>query len=95
MDRLPWVSPEKLKQTLRGMADDLAERIMQSMNAARSGHLIDDTEEPVREAGHEFVRAAFEVALQQKVNAAEAAFPPSGDDPHRSGDQTVREETSA
>lgn len=77
MDHLPWVSPEKLKHDLRLMVDDLAEQIMQSMNQARPGHLIADTEEPVRKVGHEFLRAAFEKALQQKIDAAEASFPPS------------------
>jgi len=86
MDQLPWVSPEKLKESLRGMADELADQIMASMNQARVGHLIDDTEEPVREAGREFMRAAFEQALQQKIDAAEASFSPSAGDGQRSRD---------
>jgi hypothetical protein len=84
MDRLPWVSPEQLKRELAGMVDALAEQVMASMNRARLGHLIDDTEEPVREAGREFVRAAFERALQQKIDAAEASFSPSAGDGDRS-----------
>ena len=95
MSQLPRVSPEQLKDRLHGMVDDLAEQIMQSMNAARVGHLIDDTEEAVRQAGHEFVRAAFEAALQQKIDAAEASFSPSGEHDDRSGDQSSREETDA
>ncbi len=79
MGKLPWVSAEALKRDLRGMVDGLAESIMESMNAARPGQLINDTEEPVRQAGHEFLRAAFEAAIQQKINAAEAAFSPSAD----------------
>ena len=77
MSELPWVSPEKLKTQLHGMVDGLAEQIMEAMNAARPGSLINDTEEPVRQAGHEFLRAAFQVALQQKIDAAEASFSPS------------------
>ena len=73
MDKLPWVSAEALKRDLHGMVDGLAESIMETMNAARPGHLINDTEEPVRQAGHEFLRAAFEAAIQQKINAAEDA----------------------
>lgn len=76
MDKLPWVSAAALKRDLHGTVDGLAESIMGSMNAARLGHLINDTEEPVRQAGHEFLRAAFEAAIRQKINAAEAAFPP-------------------
>jgi len=95
MSQLPRVAPEKLKAQLHGMVDGLAEQITQSMNAARVGHLIDDTEEPVRQAGHEFVRAAFQAALQQKIDAAEASFSPSGEPDHRSGDQSSGEETDA
>jgi hypothetical protein len=89
MDRLPRVSPEKLKEQLHGMVDDLAEQMMASMNQARVGHLIDDTEEPVREAGREFVRAAFEKALQQKIDAAEASFSPSAGHDRRSSHEAA------
>jgi hypothetical protein len=76
---LPNISSEKLKAELQGLFAELSERIAQSVNNARSGHLIDDSEEPVRQAGHEFVRAAFEAAMQQKIDAVEASFSPSGD----------------
>lgn len=95
MSQLPRVSPERLKAQLHGMVDDLAEQIVQSMNTARVGHLIDDTEELVRQAGHEFLRAAYQAALQHKIDAAEASFPPSGDHDDRSGDPSSREETAA
>ncbi len=95
MGELPWVSPEKLKTQLHGMVDGLAEQIMESMNAARPGSLINDTEEPVRQVGHEFLRAAFEAALQQKIDAAEASFSPSGVHHNRSGDEAVRHQKDA
>ena len=89
MDRLPSVSPEKLKGVLHGLVDDLAEQIMAGVNAARPGNLLNDSEEPVRQAGHEFLRVAFEAAVQQKIDAAEAAFPPSGLRDDRSGDKAA------
>lgn len=95
MDQLPWVSPEKLKAQLHGMVDGLAEQIMEAMNAARAGNLINDSEEPVRQAGREFVRAAFEAALQQKVDAAEASFSPSGVHDDRSGDEAAGHQEDA
>jgi hypothetical protein len=55
----------------------LAEKIVAAINAAPAGSWIASSEEAVRTAGHEFTRAAFEAALQQKVAAAEAAFSPS------------------
>ena len=64
-----WVSPEALKRDLHGMVDGLAEQIMGAVNGARKGQLINDSEEPVRVAGHEFIRAAFEAAIQQKIQA--------------------------
>jgi hypothetical protein len=82
-----WVSPEALKRDLHGMVDGLAEQIMGAVNGARKGQLINDSEEPVRVVGHEFIRAAFEAAIQQKIAAAEAAFSPSGGHDDRSGDK--------
>ena len=76
MDELPQVSPEKLKVFLHGQVDVLAEQIMATMNA-KPGRLIADTEEQVRDAGKEFMRLAYEAAVQQKVIAAEATFSPS------------------
>ena len=77
MDELPPVSPEKLKAFLHGQVDVLAEQLMATMNAAKPGRLIADTEEQFRDMGKEFMRLAYEVAVQQKVIAAEAAFSPS------------------
>lgn len=95
MEALPWVSAEGLKRQLHGMVDELAEQIVETMNGARPGHLIDDTEEPVRRAGREFLRAAFEAAVQQKVDAVEASFSPSGGDGDRSGDEPTGDQTDA
>ena len=77
---LPNVSPEKLQTVMQGLLEELSEKIARSVNEARYGHLINDSEEPVRQAGHEFLRAAFEAALQQKIDAAEASVSPSKDD---------------
>jgi hypothetical protein len=77
MDELPPVAPEKLRAFLHGQVDALADEIMATMNAAKPGRLIADTEERVRDVGKEFMRLAYEAAVQQKVIAAEAAFPPS------------------
>lgn len=95
MNSLPQVSPEKLKTQLHGMVEGLAEQIMEAMNTARPGSLIDDTEEPVRQAGHEFIRAAFEAALQQKIDAVEASFSPSAVHHDRPGDQAAGHQKDA
>jgi len=41
------------------------------------GRVIRDSEEKARDALDRFRRVAYEKAIQMKVNAAEAAFPPS------------------
>ena len=90
-----WVSPEALKRDLHGMVDGLAEQIMGAVNGARKGQLINDSEEPVRVAGHAFIRAAFEATIQKRIAAAEAAFSPSGGHDDRSGDAATGREEDA
>ena len=77
MDASPKISAEALRAFLHGKVDDIAEKLTDAVNSARPGHLINDSEEFVRVAMDELRRAAFEAAIQQKVDAAEAAFSPS------------------
>ena len=77
MSQSPKISAEQLGKLLLANSPELAEKIVAAINAAPDGNWIGGSEEQVRDAGHEFVEAAFEAALQQKVTAAEAAFPPS------------------
>lgn len=78
MDELPAISAAKLKALLHERVDEFAESVVRSVNAAKPGRLIAESEEPVRDAIHELGRAVFEAVIQEKVAAAEAAFPPSG-----------------
>lgn len=77
MDSSPKLTTEAMTKVLLEKVPELAATIVAAVNAAPDGNWIAASEEPVRDAGHEFMRAAFEAALQQKVTAAEAAFPPS------------------
>jgi hypothetical protein len=77
MQTSPKITAEALGKLLLEKSPELAEKIVAAINAAPDGNWIGASEEQVREAGHAFVKAAFEAALQQKVDAAEAAFPPS------------------
>jgi hypothetical protein len=77
VEKSPRISAEALGRLLQEKAPELAEKIVAAINAAPDGNWIAGSEEQVRAAGHEFVRAAFEAGLQQKITAAEAAFPPS------------------
>ncbi len=77
MDPMPKISTQSMKDVLHDNVTQFVEDLVSAVNDAAPGRLIVDSEEAVREAGEKFVRAAFQVALQQKVDAAEAAFPPS------------------
>ena len=66
---LPHVVPEKLQTTLPGLLEELSEKTARSVNEACHGHLINDSQEPVRQAGQDFLRGAFEAALQHKFGA--------------------------
>lgn len=77
MNQSPKISAEALGRLMQEKAPELAEQIMAAINAAPDGNWIAGSEEQVRAAGHEFIRAAFEAGLQQKITAAEAAFSPS------------------
>jgi len=56
------VSAEEIKRVLAGDFDRLAQELADAMNAAKAGHIIADTEEPVRDAHAEFRQRAFEKA---------------------------------
>jgi hypothetical protein len=82
MDESSKVCAEAMREFLRSKVDDIAEKLTDAVNGARPGHLINDSEELIRVAMDEFRRSAFEAAIQHKIDAAEAAFPPSGGSCH-------------
>jgi hypothetical protein len=67
-----------LKAGVQEELDRCLEKIVASVNAAAPGRLLADTEEIARDALHDFAQLAYQKALQRKIDAAEAAFPPSG-----------------
>ena len=77
MDELPKVAAESLLPVVREQIEDAVRKIMEAVNHTRPGELITGSEEPVRDIGHELVKAVYEAALQQRITAAEAAFSPS------------------
>jgi hypothetical protein len=73
----PQVPPEKLVEALREEAEAYARSVMQAVNQAPDGEWIAGSEEEVRDLSADFRRRAFERAMQMRIDAAEAAFPPS------------------
>ena len=74
------VTAKELKVALAADIDRLAEKIAAAMNAAKAGHIIADSEEPVRDAHAEFRQKAFERALRLLQDKQEA-FSPSAPRP--------------
>lgn len=87
MDDVPQVKSELLMPVVREQIEEAVRKIMEAVNAAPAGALIAASEEAVRDITGQLRRQLFEAALQQRINAAEAAFPPSG------GHQVRQEET--
>ena len=79
----PQMDREAFKQQVRKDLEMLLEEVADAVDDAPAGRIIRDSEEKVRDAFAEFRRKTFEQALQMKVDAAEAAFPPSGEPGHR------------
>ena len=60
---------EELERTLREVAD--------AVDNASAGRAIRDSEHRARDALERFREKAYQKAIQMKIEAAEAAFPPS------------------
>lgn len=77
------ITVDELMSILQRNAPQLAEQIVTALNDAPDGHWLAASEEPVRDAGQEFIRAVYEAAVQRKIDAAEAAFSPSAGCPRQ------------
>lgn len=87
MDRLPELSADELIERTRGQFEQLMREVAGAVNAAPVGRVISGSEEQVRDLLGEFRCGVYQVALQMRVDAAEAAFPPCGsaDGPSQAG----------
>ncbi len=70
------ISKEQLKQALSGDFERLLEEVVKAVNEAKPGHILDDSEEPVRDAAGLFRQKLFEKALELRSQGE--AFSPSG-----------------
>jgi hypothetical protein len=68
---------EYIRQMRREIEETLG-RVADAVNEAPPGHVISASEEKVRDLFAGLRRKAYETAVQMRVDAAEAAFPPSG-----------------
>jgi hypothetical protein len=79
----PQVAPEKLVEALKEETEKYLQSVMQAVNSAPDGRWISGSEEEARDLAAKYRRQVFEKAVQMRVDAAEAAFPPSAE---RSGE---------
>lgn len=77
MSQSPQVPPEQFAESMREEVEQYLKEIMEAVNQAPDGAWISGSEEKVRDIAAAMRRRVFERAVQQRVDAAEAAFPPS------------------
>lgn len=87
MDRLAKIGKDELIRRMRATFEEVMIQVTQAVNDAPDGHLIDGSEERCRDVLGEFRRAAYETAVQMRVEATEAdpSFSPSRPCPARPG----------
>lgn len=73
----PKVDPKQFVESFREEMEAHLQAVMQAVNEAPDGEWIAGSEEQVRDLSAEFRKRVFEQAVQQRIDAAEAAFPPS------------------
>lgn len=77
MERLVQAERGRLAMELRGELEAVLGQVMDAVNAAGDGHLIEQSEQQVWELMQGFQRQVYERALQLRIDATEGAFSPS------------------
>lgn len=76
--QLPKLDRTKLRELLLAEFDRVVEDVSDAVDDAPTGRVIRDSEEKARDVLDRFRKVVYERALQAKIDAAEAAFSPSG-----------------
>lgn len=76
-ESLPKLDRAAYLAQMRVEIERTLEEVADAVDEAPAGHVIRGSEEQARDALDRFRRVAYEKAIQMKVDAAEAAFPPS------------------
>jgi len=87
------VSPQEFVESLKDQTEAYLKAVMDSVNLAADGQWVAGSEEQVRDLSDDFRRQVFQAAVQQRIDAAEAAFSPSAGNAHRSGHATTGHQT--
>lgn len=76
-ESLPNITAAQIELNMTGRYEKLMADVAAVVNAARPMHLLDDTDRKVADLFKDFEKELYEVAMQTKMDAAEAAPPPS------------------
>jgi hypothetical protein len=82
MEQLPKVDRAALRARMLAEFERTLSEVAEAVDNAKAGRWIADSEEPARVALDRFRQKMYEAAVQGKVDAAEAAFSPSGQRGH-------------
>jgi hypothetical protein len=77
MESTPKLSRDEFIAQMREKIEDALGKVADAVNEAPPGRIIAGSEEQVRDVFADLRKDAFETALQMRLDAAEAAFPPS------------------
>ena len=77
MEPSPRVPSQQFADSMKQDMEQYLKEVMAAGNSAADGEWIAGSEEQVRDLSAEMRRRVFEAAVQKRVDAAEAAFPPS------------------
>jgi len=77
MEPMPKMSREEYLAEMRAKMEAMLGQVADAINNAPDGYIIAGSEEEVRDLFAKLRKEAFETGLQMRVDAAEAAFPPS------------------
>ncbi len=69
------ITKEQLRKALSGDIEGLLDEVVKAVNDAKPGHIIDDSEELVRDAAGQFRQSLFAKALE--LRSQREAFSPS------------------
>jgi hypothetical protein len=83
MEQQPQLAPEAFLEAMRAQFEEVCRGIASAVNRAPAGAVINASEEKVRDLFADFRRQAYQTAVQMRLDAAEAAFPPPAPPRHR------------
>jgi hypothetical protein len=77
MEPMPKLDPDAFVKAMREKVETMLRKVAGAVNNAPDGAIIPVSERPVCDLFAKLRQETYEMALQMRVNAAEAAFSPS------------------